>query len=133
MDDSARSARARLRSGVASQLGVRWRPVWAAIKPIPAAAAGDEPRVAGVNTLGLMSACASVCPPGRLRTVWRGPKNVAGIVDRSTNESGAGPGTLLDLVPSNKGPLRRPPPGAAGQHRSPRLDLWAPSRRRATN
>ncbi|WP_158288584.1 transposase family protein [Ornithinimicrobium flavum] len=39
--------------GIARQLGVRWRTVWSAIKPILAAAAEDETRFAGVSTLGV--------------------------------------------------------------------------------
>jgi AraC-like DNA-binding protein len=39
--------------GVARQLGVRWRTVWAAIRPILTAAADDETRFAGVTTLGV--------------------------------------------------------------------------------
>lgn len=38
--------------GVARQLGVRWRTVWAAIQPILTAAAADETRFTGVSTLG---------------------------------------------------------------------------------
>ena len=38
---------------MARQLGVRWRTVWSAIKPILAAAADDESRFAGVSTLGV--------------------------------------------------------------------------------
>ncbi|WP_237770215.1 helix-turn-helix domain-containing protein [Ornithinimicrobium sp. CNJ-824] len=39
--------------GVARQLGVRWRTVWSAIKPILTAAAADETRFAGVAILGV--------------------------------------------------------------------------------
>ncbi|WP_022924897.1 ISL3 family transposase [Serinicoccus marinus] len=84
--------------GVARQLGVGWRTVWSAIKPILTDAADDESRFVGVSILGVDEHVwhhVSTKPP---EEGGRGPKELTGMVDLSTDENGQVRARLLDLV-----------------------------------
>ncbi|MCE0488300.1 ISL3 family transposase [Ornithinimicrobium sediminis] len=84
--------------GVARQLGVRWRTVWEAIKPILTTAADDETRFSGVSTLGVDEHVwhhVSTKPP---EDGGRGPKELTGMVDLTVDEHGQVRARLLDLV-----------------------------------
>src|SRR5690606_6921601 len=91
--------------GVARQLGVRWRTAWSAIKPILTAAAGDETRFAGVSTLGVDEHVWHHVSTMPVADGGRGPKELTGMVDLSTDEKGQVRARLLDW--SRAG--RRPP------------------------
>ncbi|QFG70372.1 ISL3 family transposase [Ornithinimicrobium pratense] len=84
--------------GVARQLGVRWRTVWSAVKPILAAAADDETRFAGVSTLGVDEHVWHHVSTKAPEHGGRGPKELTGMVDLSTDENGQVRARLLDLV-----------------------------------
>lgn len=84
--------------GVARQLGVRWRTVWSAIKPILAAAAADESRFTGVSTLGVDEHVWHHVSTKAPEDGGRGPKELTGMVDLSTDENGQVRARLLDLV-----------------------------------
>ena len=83
--------------GVARQLGVRWRTVWAAIEPILTAAAADETRFAGVSTLGVDEHVWHHVSTKPVADGGRGPKELTGMVDLSTDENGQVRARLLDL------------------------------------
>ncbi len=85
--------------GVARQLGVRWRTVWSAIKPILAAAADDEARFAGVSTLGVDEHVWHHVSTKAPEDGGRGPKELTGMVDLTCDENGQVRARLLDLVP----------------------------------
>src|SRR5699024_1123018 len=85
--------------GVARQLGIRWRTVWSAIKPILAAAAADEARFAGVSTLGVDEHVWHHVSTKPVADGGRGPKELTGMVDLSVDENGQVRARLLDLVP----------------------------------
>ena len=85
--------------GVARQLGVRWRTVWSAIKPILAAAAADETRFAGVTTLGVDKHVWHHVSTKAPEEGGRGPKELTGMVDLTTDENGQVRARLLGLVP----------------------------------
>ena len=87
-------------AGVARQLGTAWKTVWTSIRPILAAAAGDESRCDGVT--------------GVDEHVWhhvnpvkRGPKELTGMVDLSRDKQGRTRARLLDLVPGRSGAVYR--------------------------
>ncbi|MFK5585138.1 ISL3 family transposase [Ornithinimicrobium sp. LYQ131] len=84
--------------GVARQLGVRWRTVWSAIKPILATAAADEARFAGVSTLGVDEHVWHHVSTKAPEDGGRGPKELTGMVDLTTDENGQVRARLLDLV-----------------------------------
>ncbi len=84
--------------GVARQLGVRWRTVWSAIKPILTASAADETRFAGVATLGVDEHVWHHVSTKPVADGGRGPKELTGMVDLSTDENGQVRARLLDLV-----------------------------------
>nr|WP_187345602.1 ISL3 family transposase [Serinicoccus sp. CNJ-927] len=84
--------------GVARQLGVRWRTVWSAIKPILTAAAGDETRFAGVSTLGVDEHVWHHVSTKTPEDGGRGPKELTGMVDLTTDQNGQVRARLLDLV-----------------------------------
>ncbi len=102
---AARWAIAQIRSehasvqGVARQLGVRWRTVWSAIKPILTAAAADESRFAGVSTLGVDEHVWHHVSTKAPEDGGRGPKELTGMVDLTVDENGQVRARLLDLVP----------------------------------
>ncbi len=84
--------------GAARQLGVRWRTVWSAIKPILAAAAEDETRFAGVSTLGVDEHVWHHVSTKAPEEGGRGPKELTGMVDLTVDENGQVRARLLDLV-----------------------------------
>lgn len=84
--------------GVARQLGVRWRTVWSAIKPILAAAAEDEARFAGVTGLRVDEHVWHHVSTKAPEDGGRGPKELTGMVDLTTDENGQVRARLLDLV-----------------------------------
>jgi transposase len=85
--------------GVARQLGVRWRTVWSAIKPILTTAAEDETRFAGVSTLGVDEHVWHHVSTKAPEDGGRGPKELTGMVDLTVDEDGQVRARLLDLVP----------------------------------
>ncbi|KUG57115.1 transposase [Serinicoccus chungangensis] len=84
--------------GVARQLGVRWRTVWSAIKPILTAAADDESRFGGVVTLGVDEHVWHHVSTKAPEDGGRGPKELTGMVDLTVDENGQVSARLLDLV-----------------------------------
>lgn len=84
--------------GVARQLGTAWRTVWAAIKPILAAAAKDESRFAGVATLGVDEHVWHHVSTKPVADGGRGPKELTGMVDLTVDKKGQVRARLLDLV-----------------------------------
>jgi len=48
--------------GIARQLGTTWNTVWSSIRPLLAAMAADESRVADVTGSGWTSMCGTTCP-----------------------------------------------------------------------
>jgi len=90
-------------AGVARRLGVSWRTVWRAIRPLLEAMAADESRFAGVTTLGVDEHVwhhVSTKPVGE---GGRGPKEFTGMVDLTRDQHGRVHARLLDLVPGRSG------------------------------
>jgi transposase len=72
--------------------------VWSAIKPILAAAAADESRFAGVAILGVDEHVWHHVSTKAPEHGGRGPKELTGMVDLTTDENGQVRARLLDLV-----------------------------------
>ena len=85
--------------GLARQLGLGWDTVWSGIEPILAAAAGDESRFAGVQTLGVDEHVWHHVSTKAPEDGGRGPKELTGMVDLTVDENGQVRARLLDLVP----------------------------------
>jgi transposase len=84
--------------GVARQLGVTWKTLWRAIKPLLEAMAGDECRFEGVERLGVDEHVwhhVSTLPASQ---GGRGPKELTGMVDLTPGPDGRPRARLLDLV-----------------------------------
>lgn len=85
-------------SGLARQLGISWKTLWRAIKPVLQAADADPTRFEGVKRLGVDEHVWHHCNP---RT--RGPKMLTGMVDFTPSNDGTARTRLLDLVPGRSG------------------------------
>jgi len=85
-------------AGLARQLGVSWRTLWAAVAPLLADMAADESRYEGVQSLGVDEHVWHHVDPRR-----RGPKELTGMVDLSRDQDGHVRARLLDLVPGRSG------------------------------
>ena len=85
--------------GLARQLGLGWDTVWSGIEPILTAAAADESRFAGVQTLGVDEHVWHHVSTKAPEDGGRGPKELTGMVDLTTDENGQVRARLLDLVP----------------------------------
>ena len=68
-------------NGLRRQLGCGWRTLWAAIKPLLAAAADDESRFAGVTHLGVDEHIWHHVSTRPVEAGGRGPKELTGMVD----------------------------------------------------
>jgi len=89
--------------GLSRQLGIDWKTLWRAIRPVLETAAEDEGRFEGVTTLGVDEHIWHHVSP-----IKRGPKELTGMVDLTRHPH---PRTgklvvrarLLDLVPGRSG------------------------------
>ncbi len=114
--------------GVARQLGVRWRTVWAAIKPILTAAAAEESRFAGVTAPGVDEHVWHHVSTWAPEDGGRGPKELTGMVDLTVDENGEVSARLLDRSRVVPGP-RTPTGWRHAGRSSPRVWTWPPSTR----
>jgi transposase len=85
-------------AGLARQLGVTWRTLWAWLRPKLQAMADDQDRFAGVHTLGVDEHIWH-----HVSTKERGPKELTGMVDLTRDAKGQVRARLLDLVPGRSG------------------------------
>ena len=85
-------------AGLARQLGVTWRTLWAWLRPLLQAMADDQARFAGVHTLGVDEHIWH-----HVSTKERGPKELTGMVDLTRDAKGQVRARLLDLVPGRSG------------------------------
>ena len=90
-------------NGLRRQLGCGWRTLWAAIKPLLAAAADDESRFAGVTHLGADEHIWHHVSTRAVEAGGRGPKELTGLVDLTPDAQGRTRARLLDLVPGRSG------------------------------
>ena len=90
-------------NGLRRQLGCGWRTLWAAIKPLLAAAADDESRFAGVTHLGVDEHIWHHVSTRAVEAGGRGPKELTGMVDLTPDAQGRARARLLDLVPGRSG------------------------------
>lgn len=84
--------------GLARQLGTSWKTVWRAIEPELVKLAEDESRFENVTTLGVDEHIWHHTDPRK-----RGPKELTGMVDLSSDSTGKTRARLLDLVPGRSG------------------------------
>ena len=85
-------------AGLAGQLGVDWKTLWRAIRPVLETLAADESRFSGVLSLGVDE---HIWHHGDRRK--KGPKELTGMVDLTRHRNNKGrwvvKARLLDLVP----------------------------------
>lgn len=81
------------------QLGVPWRTVWCAVKPILQKRADDDARFAGVSTLGVDEHLWHHVSTKPGAEGVRGPKELTGMVDLTRDQHERVRARLLDLVP----------------------------------
>jgi transposase len=85
-------------AGLARQLGVAWKTLWRAVRPVLERLADDESRFAGVSSLGVDE---HLWHHGDRRR--KGPKEMTGMVDLTRHQDSKGRwavrARLLDLVP----------------------------------
>lgn len=96
--------------GLARQLGLGWDTVWSGIEPILAAAAADESRFAGVTSLGVDEHIWHHVSTKEPQDGGRGPRELTGMVDLTTDENGQVRARLLDLCRAAR--RRRMPTGS---------------------
>ncbi len=89
--------------GIARQLGCSWKTVWAAVKPLLQAMAGDESRFDGVTSLGVDEHIWHHRSTRPIEDGGRGPKELTGMVDLTRDRTGKVRARLLDLVPGRSG------------------------------
>ncbi|MDA8440593.1 MAG: ISL3 family transposase [Propionibacterium sp.] len=80
--------------GLARRLGVAWKTLWRAIRPVLARLDEDQSRFAGVSSLGVDEHLWHHGDPRR-----KGPKELTGMVDLTRDAHGQVHARLLDLVP----------------------------------
>lgn len=85
-------------SGLARQLGISWKTLWRAIRPVLQARDDDPTRFEGVKRLGVDEHVWHHKDP---RT--RGPRMLTGMVDLTPDADGTPRTRLLDLVPGRSG------------------------------
>lgn len=94
-------------AGLARQLGTSWRTVWRSITPILQAAADDESRFDGVETLGVDEHVWHHTSTKPVEDGGRGPKELTGMVDLTRVPGPDGKpvvrARLLDLVAGRTG------------------------------
>jgi transposase len=90
-------------SGLARQLGVTWRTLWRAMRPLLEAMADDSSRFDGVERLGVDEHVWHHVSPLPPSLGGRGPKELTGMVDLTPGPDGKPRARLLDLVPGRSG------------------------------
>jgi transposase len=90
-------------AGLARQLGVSWRTLWRAVRPLLEAMAADESRFDGVARLGVDEHVWHHVNPLPPALGGRGPKELTGMVDLTPGADGRPRARLLDLVPGRSG------------------------------
>lgn len=76
-------------SGLARQLGVTWKTLWRAIRPLVQAMADDNTRFDGVERLGVDEHVWHHVSPLPAALDGRGPKELTGMVDCTPGPDGA--------------------------------------------
>ncbi len=90
-------------SGLARQLGITWRTLWRAIRPLLAAMDADPARFDGVRTLGVDEHIWHHVSTKPVESGGRGPKELTGMVNLTRDAHGRTRARLLDLVPGRSG------------------------------
>lgn len=90
-------------SGLARQLGVTWKTLWRAMKPLLEAMADDASRFDGVERLGVDEHVWHHVSALPAALGGRGPKELTGMVDLTPGPDGQPRARLLDLVPGRSG------------------------------
>jgi transposase len=90
-------------AGLARQLGTTWRTVWLSIRPLLQRTADDESRFEGVTRLGVDEHVWHHVSTRPIEHGGRGPKELTGMVDLTSDHAGRVRARLLDLQPGRSG------------------------------